>query len=50
MLVSSSAFYGWSKTPENTDKTKPKEALEAKACEFFEAHKKVMVHVVYRMP
>ena len=40
MQVSTSAFYAWTQVTENTDKTKKKEALEAKARELFEASKK----------
>ena len=40
MRVSTSAFYAWTQATENTDKTKKKAALEAKARELFEANKK----------
>jgi len=39
MEVSKSAFYAWVKTPENIDKTKRKEVLEAKARQLFDDHK-----------
>ena len=40
MQVSTSAFYAWTQATENTDKTKKKATLEAKARELFEANKK----------
>jgi transposase InsO family protein len=39
MEVSASAFYAWVKLPEDTDKTRQREALEAKASELFNDHK-----------
>jgi putative transposase len=39
MEVSVSAFYAWLKTPEDTDKTQQKAALEAKARQLFDDHK-----------
>jgi transposase InsO family protein len=39
MEVSASAFYSWAKKPEDTDKTRQREALEAKASEIFIDHK-----------
>jgi hypothetical protein len=36
--VSTSAYYAGFKTPENTDKSKPKEMLETKARHLFYAH------------
>jgi transposase InsO family protein len=39
MEVSASAFYPWAKKPEDTDKTRQREALEAEASEIFIDHK-----------
>ncbi len=39
MEASASAFYSWSKKPEDTDKNRQREALEAKASEIFIDHK-----------
>jgi hypothetical protein len=41
MLVSTSAFYAWSKTPESTDKKTQQKQLETKACQLFEEHKSI---------
>jgi transposase InsO family protein len=41
MLVSTSAFYAWAKTPEDTDKKVRQKQLEAKAVQLFEENKKV---------
>ena len=41
MQVSTSAFYAWSKMPEDTDKKTLKKQLEAKAIELFEENKNV---------
>jgi putative transposase len=38
MEVSASAFYAWAKKPEDTDKTRQREALEAKARQLFDGH------------
>jgi putative transposase len=40
MEVSTSAFYAWLKTPEDTDKARQKAVLEAKARQLFDGHKK----------
>jgi len=48
MLVSTSAFYAWSKAPESTDKRTLQKQLETKAVQLFEENKKVfMVLTVY---
>jgi transposase InsO family protein len=39
MEVSSGAFYAWAKKPEDTDKTRQRAALEAKARQLFDDHK-----------
>jgi transposase InsO family protein len=39
MAVSTSAYYAWVKTPEETDKIKQKSVLEAKARQLFDEHK-----------
>ena len=39
MEVSASAFYSWAKKPEDTDKTRQREALEVKARQLFDGHK-----------
>ena len=41
MQVSTSAFYAWAKTPEDTDKKILQKQLEAKAIELFEENKDV---------
>ena len=41
MEVSASAFYAWAKKPEDTDKTRQREALEAKARQLFDDHKQI---------
>ena len=41
MQVSTSAFYAWAKTPEDTDKKVLQKQLEAKAIELFEENKNV---------
>jgi len=41
MKVSTSAFYAWAKTPEDTDKKIQQKQLEAKAIELFEENKNV---------
>ena len=41
MLVSTSAFYAWSKAPESTDKKTLQKQLETKAVQLFEENKKV---------
>ena len=41
MQVSTSAFYAWAKTPEDTDKKILQKQLEAKAIELFEENKNV---------
>ena len=41
MEVSTSAFYAWVKTPEDTDKKILKKQLETKAVQLFEENKKV---------
>ncbi|MGZ8184746.1 MAG: IS3 family transposase [Methylobacter sp.] len=41
MQVSTSAFYAWSKTPEDTDKKGQQKQLEAKAIQLFEENKQV---------
>ncbi len=41
MLVSTSAFYAWSKAPEDTDKKILKKQIEAKAVLLFEENKKI---------
>jgi hypothetical protein len=50
MLVSTSAFYAWVKTPENTDKTKQEEALKARVQQIFDDNKKRLVLAGYRRP
>ena len=40
MQVSTSAFYAWSKTPEDTDKKLLEKQLEAKALQLFEENRK----------
>lgn len=40
MRVSTSAFYAWSKAPENTDKKTLQKQLEARAIELFDENKK----------
>jgi putative transposase len=37
--VSNSTFYEWLKTPEDTDKTRQREALESKARQLFDGHR-----------
>jgi putative transposase len=39
MEVSASAYYSWAKKPEDTDKTRQREALEVKARQLFDGHK-----------
>jgi putative transposase len=39
MEVSSSAFYSWLKTPEDSEKAQRKAALEAKTRQLFNDHK-----------
>ena len=39
MDVSSSAFYAWLKTPEDSEKAQRKAVLEAKARQLFEDHR-----------
>ena len=39
MEVSTSAFYAWLKTPEDSDKAQRKAVLEAKARQLFNDHK-----------
>ena len=41
MRVSTSAFYAWSKTPEETDKKAQQKQLEAKAIQLFAENKQV---------
>ena len=41
MLVSTSAFYAWSKAPESSDKKTRQKQLETKAVQLFEENKKV---------
>jgi hypothetical protein len=41
MLVSTSAFYAWSKAPESNDKTIRQKQLETKAVKLFEENKKI---------
>jgi putative transposase len=41
MQVSTSAFYAWAKTPEDTNKKILQKQLEAKTIELFEDNKKV---------
>ena len=41
MEVSTSAFYAWIKTPEDTDKKRLKSQLETKAIQLFEENKKI---------
>ena len=41
MQVSTSAFYAWAKTPEDTDKKIRQKQLEAKVRQLFEDNKKV---------
>jgi hypothetical protein len=50
MLVSTSAFYAWAKTPEDTDKKVLQKQLEVKAFQLFEENKKLMVPAVYPKP
>ena len=40
MLVSTSAFYAWAKTPEDTDKKLLQKQLEAKVVQLFEENRK----------
>jgi len=39
MAVSSSAFYAWSKKPDDTDRIRKREVLESKARQLFDEHK-----------
>jgi transposase InsO family protein len=39
MQVSTSAFYGWAKLPETSDKTMQEEERESKVCQLFDDHK-----------
>jgi putative transposase len=39
MEVSASAFYSWLKTPEDSEKSQRKAALEAKARQLFDDHR-----------
>jgi putative transposase len=41
MLVSTSAFYAWTKAPEETDKKGQQKQLEAKAIQLFHENKQV---------
>jgi hypothetical protein len=41
MLVSTSAFYAWSKMPEDTDKQVLQKQLEARALQLFDENKKI---------
>ena len=41
MLVSTSAFYAWSKAPESNDKKILQKQLETKAVQLFEENKKI---------
>ena len=41
MEVSTSAFYAWLKTPEDSDKAQRKAVLEAKARQLFDDHKQI---------
>lgn len=41
MLVSTSAFYAWSKKPESTDKKTQQKQIETKACQLFEENKSI---------
>jgi putative transposase len=40
MLVSTSAFYAWANTPEDTDKKSLQKQLEVKAIQLFDENKK----------
>lgn len=50
MRVSTSAFYAWSKTPEETDKKAQQKQLEAKAIQLFAENKQVYGLAVYLKP